>query len=173
PPKMNYRDDVQYPETGKLAVQKDIIINTVQCGNHKETQKYWQDICRKAEGSYVQIDARGGPVVVVETPFDKELAKINAELAHSTVTFGDGRRQMATKKRAKAAAGLPAAEGAERAAFTGRSGGGSANDLLENIKNKKVKLEELRKEELPPELQKLSLAEQKEFLEKLDKRRGE
>src|SRR3954463_14005835 len=76
PPHMDYPDDVKYPETCKLAVRNDIIINTVQCGNHPETKKYWVDICRLAEGSYVQIDAAGGPVVVIETPFDKELAKI-------------------------------------------------------------------------------------------------
>src|SRR5438045_3323313 len=76
PPDMDFNDDVKYPETCKLAVQRDILINTVQCGTHAETKKYWLDICRLAEGSYVQIDEKGGPVVVVNTPFDADLAKI-------------------------------------------------------------------------------------------------
>src|SRR5204862_3947636 len=80
PPHMDYRDDVKYPESCKLAVKKDIIINTIQCGPDPQTRKYWQDICRKAEGSYVQIDARGGPVVAVATPFDDDLAKVNTDL---------------------------------------------------------------------------------------------
>src|SRR5262249_277476 len=33
PPHMDYKDDVKYPETCKLASEKGIIINTVQCGN--------------------------------------------------------------------------------------------------------------------------------------------
>ena len=56
----------------------------------------------------------------------------------------------------------------------GGSGGGYAGpsyDLLVNIKAKKVKLEELKKDELPPELQKLTLKEQKTYLEKIDKER--
>lgn len=61
PPHMDYPDDVKYPDACKLAVKNDIIINTVQCGNHAQTAKYWKDICRLAEGSYVQIDAKGGP----------------------------------------------------------------------------------------------------------------
>src|ERR1700730_7213222 len=44
PPHMDYADDVKYPDTCKLAVARDIIINTVQCGNHAETRKYWQEI---------------------------------------------------------------------------------------------------------------------------------
>src|SRR5262249_44377336 len=59
PPHMDYPDDVKYPESCKQAVLKDIIINTVQCGNHPETRKYWLDICRRAEGQYVQIGADG------------------------------------------------------------------------------------------------------------------
>src|SRR5262249_18851932 len=80
PPHMDYADDVKYPETCKLACEKGIIINTVQCGSHGETMKYWKDICLKAEGSYVQIAADGG-VVAVATPYDKDLARINAELS--------------------------------------------------------------------------------------------
>jgi len=85
PPHMDYPDDVKYPETCKLALKNDIIINTIQCGANAETQTVWQKICRSSEGSYVQIDARGGPIVTVSTPFDGELAKINGELARSTL----------------------------------------------------------------------------------------
>ena len=100
---MDYKE-VQYPEICKTAVAKDIIINTVQCGNHAETRKYWQDICRLGEGRYVQIDAAGGPIVAVATPFDADLAKINAELARTTVVFGSKAKQEMAKD---AAEGVP------------------------------------------------------------------
>src|SRR6478672_6375235 len=44
PPHMDYKDDVKYPETCKLAVSNDIIINTIHCGKHKDTEKFWRDI---------------------------------------------------------------------------------------------------------------------------------
>jgi Mg-chelatase subunit ChlD len=184
PPHMDYKDDVKYPETCKLAVTKDIIINTIQCGDHPETKKYWVEICRLAEGSYVQIDAKGGPIVAVATPFDKELATINTELARSTLTYGRGEMRAKGDKRKEAVLSMPAPAAADRAAFAGRSAkgpaggfgggfGGYSYDLLEAVKGKKVALEKLKKDELPTELQKLTLTEQKAFLDKLDKRRQE
>ena len=172
PPHMDYPDDVKYTETCKLAVANDIIINTVQCGKHPETKKYWQDICRLAEGSFVQIDAAGGPIVVVKTPFDADLAKINNDLAKTTLVYGDAKDQKAGETQKMANQALPAPVAADRAAFYANSWRGTSYCLLENIKNGKVKLEELKKEQLPPELQKLTLAEQKVFLGKLDKERA-
>src|SRR5262249_18037868 len=80
PPHMDYPDDVKYPVTCKLACEREIIINTIQCGNHAETRKYFRDIAAKAEGKFVEIAADGG-VVAVATPFDKRLGEINTELA--------------------------------------------------------------------------------------------
>jgi Mg-chelatase subunit ChlD len=171
PPHMDYPDDVKYPETCKLAVKNDIIINTVQCGTHAETQKYWKDICRKAEGSYVQIGADGGPRVVVATPFDKDLAQINAKLTKETLVYGAVEEQEAGKKTKAAQLAQPTAVQADRAAFYANSARGASYDLLESVKNGRVKLEDLKKEQLPPELQKLTLAEKKTYLKKLDERR--
>ncbi|MCI0462543.1 MAG: VWA domain-containing protein [Gemmataceae bacterium] len=173
PPQMNYKDDVKYQQTCKLAVTRDIIINTIQCGTHADTQKYWREICQLAEGSYVQIDQGGGPVVAVATPFDGELAKINAELASTTLPFGgEVMRKAGAKKKADVAA-LPAPVAAERAAFAGRTGLTAAYDLIDQIKAGKVKLESLKKDELPVELQKLTLKEQQAYLKKVEERRKE
>jgi Mg-chelatase subunit ChlD len=172
PPK-HYADDVQYQTTCKLAVTNDIIINTIQCGDHPETKKYWLDICRLAEGSYAQIDAKGGPVVVVATPFDEELAKINTELARSTVTFGDKDSKAKGKKAAKGAETLPPGAAADRAGLAGAGGIRASYDLIDQIKAGKVKLTDLKTEDLPVEMQKLTLKEREEYLAKIDKQRTE
>lgn len=173
PPHMDYPDDVKYTETCKLAVKNDIIINTVQCGAHPDTKKYWEEICRLAEGSYVQIDAKGGPIVAVTTPFDKDLAKINDELTKTTLVFGTKEAQQAAESKKATNAALAPGAAADRAAFYARKGGGTAYDLLTNLENGTVKLETLKKEELPPELRDLKLEDQKKYLEKVDKRRKE
>lgn len=171
PPHMDYPDDVKYPETCKLAATRDIIINTVQCGHNAETKTVWEKICRLAEGSYVQIDARGGPIVTVSTPYDTELAKINTELSRKTLVYGDPGRQDAGKRQIESNIALPKAAAADRAAFYANSARGASYDLLECIKNNKVKLEDIKKEHLPAELQKLDPKEQRAFLDKLDKER--
>ena len=181
PPHMDYKDDVKYTDTCKLAVARDIIINTVQCGRDAECTRYWKDICRLAEGSFVQIDQQGGPIVTVATPYDKDLGDINRELTKGTLVYGAPMTQATAKNKRDAVlgggvggGGLAPAAAADRAAFNARvNAGGNSYDLLTNIKNGTVKLESLKKEELPPELQKLNLAEQKAYLENLGQRRKE
>lgn len=173
PPKMDYKDDVKYQETCQLAAKSSIIINTIQCGGNAETKTAWQDICRLAEGSYVQIEANGGPIEVVATPFDKELAEINGKLASSTLAFGGEKMRRMAHEKADAATKLSAPAAAARAGFAGKSGNVAAYDLLDNIKSGKVKLESLKKDELPNELQKLTLAEQKAYLNKVEAERNE
>lgn len=182
PPHMDYADDVKYPETCVVACKKGIIINTIQCGNSASCAKAWRDICAKAEGSYVQIAQNGG-VVAVATPFDKDLANLNGELSKTTVVYGDRQqreRDLARKEDAvkASAAPAPAAAGAlaDRAGFLAKSKGEgrvAAYDLLDNIKDGKVKLEELKKEQLPKEMQDLSPEKRKEYLDDLAKKRAD
>jgi Mg-chelatase subunit ChlD len=169
PPHLDYANDVQYPETCKRAVEKRIIINTVQCGNDRQTQDIWEKICRLAEGRYVQIGANGGAIVTVATPYDGELAKINGELAGSTLTYGRSRFE-AIGKLAVAKA-LPAPAAAERAGFAAKSGRTSSDDLLDDLKADKVKLRDVAKDELPEQLKGLSQEQQRAYLDKLDQRR--
>jgi Mg-chelatase subunit ChlD len=172
PPHMDYADDVKYAETCKKACEKGIIINTIQCGNDGECQKHWKEICKRAEGSYAQIEQSGG-VVAIATPYDKELAEINGELARSTVAYGGVEmRRLGEMKKAEAEA-LPLAAAADRAGFAGKSGKAATYDLLDSIKSGKVKLEDLKRDELPEEMRKMDPKQQKEYLDKLEKRRAE
>lgn len=172
PPHMDYRDDVKYPETCKEAVKRDIIINTVLCGNDGQAKDHWLKACRAGDGSFVQIDAGGGPVVAVATPFDKELAEINTEISRTTLVFGEGKRRAADEKLVEAGAKLPASAAADRAAFYSRGTGGYVSyDLLKQIKDGKVKLTDLKKEELPDQLRGKSLEEQKTILKKIETQR--
>lgn len=172
PPK-DYAGDVKFPEICQAAVKKNIIVNTIQCGNMPETKTVWEKICHLAEGSFVQIDQQGGPIVVVATPFDADLAKINAELSKTTVVFGNFRQQSEGKDQIRRNLALPTEAAADRAGFYANSSRGASYDLLENVKNKTVKLEDLKKEDLPPELRDKTIAQQREFLDQLDKQRNE
>ena len=63
----------QVPRTCKKAGEKDIVINTVQCGDDADCDDAWKDIAVKAEGTYVP-SSRTAASSAVETPFDKDLA---------------------------------------------------------------------------------------------------
>jgi len=170
PPHMDYKDDVKYPDSCKKACEKGIIINTIQCGADAECTKYWKDICLKAEGSFVAIPQDGG-VVAVATPFDARLAEINTAMARSIVVFGTAEKRERDLRKADDAAKLPAAPAADRAGFAGKEGKAASYDLLDAVKAKTVKLEDLKDDQLPAELKKMTLEERKAHLDKLDKQR--
>ena len=62
----------------------NIIINTIQCGNRSDTTKFWKDICSLAEGSYVQIEQSGGPIVAIATPFASTMPSVRATRSRSS-----------------------------------------------------------------------------------------
>ncbi|MSR32081.1 MAG: VWA domain-containing protein [Gemmataceae bacterium] len=173
PPHMDYNDDVKYTETCRLACEKGIIINSIQCGSNGECEKHWKEICFKAEGSYVRIAQNGGAVQTVSTPFDARLAAINGELAEKTLAFGSVASQADGARKNRAAAALAPGAAAERAAFQAKNQQAASYDLLDSIKKGTVKLEALKEEELPKELRELKPEQRKEYLAKLDQKRAD
>jgi Mg-chelatase subunit ChlD len=172
PPHMDYPDDVKYPQTCKKACEKGIIINTIQCGNDAECTKHWRDIAVKAEGSYAAIPQEGG-VVAIATPFDDKLADINRKLADTTMAFGKGEKRRADERKVAEARALAPAPAADRAAFASKDGKAASYDLIDSLKEKKIKLEDLKEEELPETLKKVPAKERQAFLDKVEKQREE
>ena len=186
PPHMDYTDDVKYPITCKKAVEKNIINNTIQCGSDADCTKAWKDIALKSEGSFAAIPQDGG-VVAIATPFDARLAKINSELADTTLAYGSARVRQSAAMSKDAAKRLDPAAAADRAGFAGKTGGGSAapkaaapggpasargGDLVEAFRDKKVDLATVKEEDLPDEVRKLKTPkERKEYLEKVETNR--
>lgn len=79
PPHMDYQDDVRYAESCRLATERDIVINTIQCGAMAETTPVWRRIARLAEGRYFQVEQSGG-AVLYDTPYDERIAGLSAKL---------------------------------------------------------------------------------------------
>jgi Mg-chelatase subunit ChlD len=199
PPHMDYQNDVPYKVTCRKAVERGIIINTIQCGQAASTTQFWKDIARKADGRFVMI-AQDGGVQTVSTPYDKRLAEINCALAQTAVLYGDAPtqanaasnmlRQCAPVNGAPSVSmtsALPpgaapatcapmpcygVTEAAERGAYCARTGTVGAVDLVQSIKDGKVKLEDVKTAELPPEMQKLTLADRKAYLAKVEAERA-
>ena len=174
PPHMDYPDDVKYPVTLQAAVKKDLIVNTVQCGSIGGTAPVWKEIASLAEGSYTAI-GQTGDMQVVSTPMDEELARLNREIGTTLVAYGSVReRDAVMAKQARAEAAAPAAA-ADRLAYNVATskvvqGGG---DLVEDLKDGRANLSELKADELPAELKGKTADEQKAYLARQEKKRTE
>jgi Mg-chelatase subunit ChlD len=165
PPHMDYQDDVKYQATCAAAVKKDLIINTVQCGANNETTRFWQEIAGLAEGKTVAI-SQSGDMQVVSTPMDRELADLNVAMGRTLTPYGAALNQKAVLAKQAAAEMAPASAAADRLAYntsTGRAvqGGG---DLVDDLKAKRVALTEIRKDELPVEMQGMTTEQKAAFL---------
>ena len=92
PPHMDYPDDVKYPTSCALAVEKHIVVNTVQCGGYGETTPIWQEIAERTGGGFTQI-GQTGDMRMVETPFDAEIQRLNRELGKTVLAYGSAAAQ--------------------------------------------------------------------------------
>ncbi|HKA05853.1 MAG TPA: VWA domain-containing protein [Gemmataceae bacterium] len=174
PPHMDYKDDVKYPESCKLAAAQGIIINTVLCGNDGEAKRVWQEVSSKAGGAFVQI-AQDGGVQAIDTPFDKDLAEINGKLLKTNVCYGAEKDRKSGENKKIAAESLPAAGGvaADSAGYRLKASRFAANDLLDDLKEGKKKLADIKDEDLPDDMKKMKPDERKAHVEKLQKERDE
>jgi Mg-chelatase subunit ChlD len=174
PPHMDYAGGPKYPDICQAAVKKDLIINTVQCGNIPDTQRFWQEIAALSEGSYAAI-AQSGNMEVVSTPMDAEMAELNRKLGTTLVAYGGLERQRAVAAKQVAAEAAPAAVAADRLAFNASYGLAvqGEGELVQDMAAGRVQLEKLDKAQLPEEFKKLSEAELKTALEQKQKDRAE
>jgi uncharacterized protein YegL len=168
PPHLDYEDDVQYTATVREASERGIVINTVQCGNSQSTRAVWAAIADRTRGTYAAIQQDGG-MMQIAAPMDDEIGRINAELSATVVPYGAEDKVAVTRRKADMAAAAPAAASASRHAYLGKKGGGvvtGGGDLIDDVKSGRVKLESLKREELPAELRGLDAAQQKAAIEK-------
>ena len=166
---------VDYGKSCKSAIEKGIVVNTIHCGNQAEgVATKWQDGALLAEGRYMFID-QNRAVVHYEAPQDREIAELGVELNKTYVAFGTaGRASQMRQSGQDANSSSLSAQGSavNRSLFKASPHySNSSWDLVDACKDGKVKLAEIKAEELPAEMQKMTEADRKTFLEQKSKER--
>src|SRR5215211_3473442 len=172
PPHMDYPNGLKYPDLCREAAKKDLIINTIQCGEMAETKPIWQEIAKLSEGSYVGI-SQSGNVAVISTPMDKELSRLNERIGTTLIPYGDSKLQAEVHAKYAMAASAPVSAMADRLTYNSKTGKAvqGRGELVDALNDKKLKLEEIDQKQLPAELQKLDRNElQKQIVEVSKKR---
>ena len=176
PPHMDYPDDVKYPESCALATNRNIVVSTVQCGGHGETTPIWQEIAERTGGGFTQI-GQSGSMKMVETPFDAEIQKLNAELGGTVLPYG--RREVQSSLRrlvevnADSSAFVAGARNAVKAKARARGGESSLAAPVDgqDLTTAPELLATLDAKDLPEELQGLSPEERQAKLDEAVARR--
>ena len=172
PPHMDYPNGPKYPDLCREAAKKDLIINTIQCGEMAETKPIWQEIAKLSEGSYVGI-SQSGNVAVISTPMDKELSRLNERIGATLIPYGDSKLQAEVHAKYAMAASAPVAAMADRLTYNSKTGKAvqGRGELVDALNDKTLKLDEIDQKQLPAELQKLDRSElQKRIAKTRDER---
>ncbi len=155
---------VPYQEAVTKAKAKSIFINTIYCGSRQQgLAEQWKTGADLAEGDYANIE-QNAQLAAIYTPQDDEIIKLSQKLGRTSLAYGKaGGRGLANRKALESSmAAAPAAQAmmAERGAVQAKSVYADAEwDAVAAIESGSLKRDELKKEELPEEMQKMSKAE--------------
>jgi uncharacterized protein YegL len=162
PPKMNFEDDVKYPATCRLAREKNILINTIQCGGAINTREVWQTIAQNANGAFAAI-AQDGGTRTIATPYDHEIKQLDQELSSLMIDYGDQKTiasQASKRTRSAEIAETAAPEAAADRAMYNQSLAGRSNlygrqELVSDVAAGRVSLDDVPAEHLSDALRAL------------------
>jgi len=182
-PPHDYADEPDTLTTADRAVKQGIIVNTIQCGSSATTEQAWEAIARRGQGQYFLIPQNGG-VQRISTPYDNELSELGGRLGGTYLAYGGGagkdgedfraaQKQMAESVEYSVLRGSAPSAAAERSVNKALNSKAYIGDLLQDIENGSTKLESVKTEDLPSELQKLSVEERTKYIEKRLAQRAE
>lgn len=168
-PGHDYGDGSDVKTWAKKAISKGIVVNTVRCGGDPNAEQQFREVARLADGRFDSIAQDGGMLAVV-TPFDDEVAKLNAEVVSKSVVGGSRRARDEGAGMMATLGGMGAGSVASRMEFNAKAPAAKpAAEPVAGAVDLTVapgKLKELKEEELPDQLRGLKPAEREAFLKK-------
>src|SRR3989339_509018 len=162
---------VNFVESAHAAVARGIVVNTIYCGPSDEgINGRWLKGATAGNGDYMSIATRTD-VVAVRTPYDDEIARLGMLMNDTYIPLGSEgnvnyERQARVDKEATNSAS--AGSSVERAIFkSNKQYSRSARwDVTGQVADGKIKTDDIKKDELPENLRKLSKAEIDEYINK-------
>jgi hypothetical protein len=153
---------VTLESVAKLAIEKDVIINTIYCTWPRAVAgeiEGWESFAKQAEGRFAKIDMKKGTVAIA-TPHDKKLEELSGKLNKTYVAYGkkEGREAKAQNQveQDANAARVPGAAPARAASKAGALYRNSDWDLVDRLKeDPKFDITKIPEEQLCDELKKL------------------
>jgi hypothetical protein len=173
PPHMDYAQDVKYPEVMRMARERGIVVDAVQAGGARDTERVWREIAQLGQGRYIPIPQDGGHLVVIETPYDTEIIELQNHINGTVIPYGPRQQRGDVEKKTRQVAAAPASAGADMAGYMSRNAAKTsgeaitgAGDLVADVKAGRQKLDAVKDAELPDNVRKLSRAERQDYLQK-------
>jgi hypothetical protein len=149
-------------------------VNAIYCGNPEDTvAPGWRDVATLGSGYFATIDKDHGTLAVA-TPFDADLARLNAALNATYIPFGVTGEAGASNQliQDKNALSMNTAALADRARAKAGKLYRCAWDLVDACESQQVSVEELPAEDLPVVMQAMTVQARKAYMAKKKAERG-
>jgi hypothetical protein len=173
PPHMDYAQDVKYPEVLRMARERGIIVNAVQAGRARDTERVWIEIAQMGGGRYIPIPQDGGHLVVIETPWDVEIIELQGRINGTVIPYGPRHQRSSVQQKVGQLAAAPRPVASEMAGYMYKRGGVApgeaitgAGDLVADVVNGRQKLATVKDEDLPDSFRSMSAAERQAAIDK-------
>ena len=167
---------IDYKEAIADAKERDILINTIFCGDYNQgISGMWQDGAKLGGGDYMTIN-HNKKVVHIVTPYDSEIIILNKKLNKTYIYFGSlGRSKYANQSVQDGNANKIAAEVSIKRAVSksNRLYNNAGWDLVDKSEKEEIDYSKIKRSQLPKNLQKLSDSELKKYVETQKNKRSE
>jgi len=151
----------------KIAKEKDVVINTIYCGDFEEgLNSGWKNGAFLAKGEFMSIN-QDQKTVYIETPYDMEIAALNSKLNETYVSYGKrGRISKSNQSTQDAnAASYSWSNMTERTVSKASSYYTNKTwDLVDASDEKQFDIEKIKEEDLPKELRGKTKEEKEKFI---------
>lgn len=165
---------INYKESISSALKNNIYVNTIFCGDQSSgISLLWKDGADVGKGKYFNIDSNQ-TIQYIATPYDDQISKCNDRI--NTTYIGYGRegemKKMNQLVQDKNAESVSYANKTERAVSKSKEVYRNDSwDLVDRVKEDKNAIANLKKDELPKELQNKTKAEIQAYVDQKAKER--
>jgi hypothetical protein len=172
PPHMDYKQDTKYPEVIRMARDRGIVVNAVQAGGARDTERVWREIAQRGDGRYIPIPQDGGQILVIETPWDIEIIELQGRINGTVIPYGPRAQRSSIEQKTAQAAAAPRSVASEMAGYLSKSAGryGEAvtgrGDLVGDVTSGRQKLDGVKDEDLPDNLRALKPVQRQAEIDK-------
>ena len=159
--------EVPFRQMCKTLIGRGVMINSIYCGPAADSiAPGWREVARLADGQFASIDQNDG-TIVVETPFDEQLATLSTALNATYLPIGARgasglANQSAQDKNAKS---LNSAAAATRALTKAQGLYHCSWDLVDACRAGQIKLEEVNIADLPEPMRDMTLAQRQSYID--------
>jgi von Willebrand factor type A domain len=165
---------VAWKDSVNLALKSDVFVNTIFCGDAENSErKLWSAGALLGKGSNFSIN-QNEQVAVISSPYDQQIVELNEKLNATYVPYGRqggiGRQRQSREDQNQVSSARDRASNTANVAIRSSSKvtsyyRSSSWDLVDAIEDKVVKLEDVATSDLPTEMQRMTLAEKRQYIQ--------